>query len=401
MKILHILDHSIPLHSGYAFRTLAILRQQQRLGWRTLQLTSAKHLGAEAEVEMIDGCTFYRTPLIGGWLNRMPLLDQCLIVIGLQRRLAWLAKRERPDILHAHSPALTGIAALAVARKLRIPLVYECRAFWEDAAVDHGKSRFGDSRYWLGRALETYVFRRADAVVAICEGLRQDIVARGVDPAKVLVAPNAVDAERFEFGRPADSALLSRWQLSGTTVLGFFGSFYAYEGLSLLLDALSEIVERRPDIRLLLAGGGPEQAAIEAKIAELRLADRVLLLGRLPHHEIDRYYRLVDVLVYPRISSRLTELVTPLKPLEAMAQGRIVLASDVGGHRELIRDGETGYLFKADDKSALAAKLLAVVDDRRQWPRILTTARQFVERERTWQATGEVYRRIYRQLMAK
>lgn len=401
MKILHILDHSIPLPSGYAFRTLAILREQVRLGWQTIQLTSAKHADAGAEVEVVDGFTFYRTAAIGGWLARLPLLNQWLVIQGLQQRLNGLAEREQPDVLHAHSPALTGIASLMVARKRRIPVVYECRAFWEDAAVEHGKSKFGDWRYRLGRALESYVFRRADAVAAICQGLREDIVARGVDSSKVFVVPNAVDVERFAFGRPPDDELHAQLQLQNMTVLGFFGSFYAYEGLSLLLEALSDIVARRPGIRLLLAGGGPEQAAIQAKIAELKLGEQVLLLGRLPHQQIERYYSLVDVLIYPRLSSRLTELVTPLKPLEAMAQGRIVLASDVAGHRELIRDGETGYLFKADDRAALATKILAVLDERGQWPGILTAARQYVASERTWQAAGEVYRRIYRQVMAK
>ena len=92
----------------------------------------------------------------------------------------------------------------------------------------------------------------------------------------------------------------------------------------------------------------------------------------------------IAVLVYPRLPMRLTELVTPLKPLEAMALGRILVASDVGGHRELIRHGETGFLFRAGDAVALAAAIDEILLRRPSWPQILEYARRFVERERTW-----------------
>ena len=189
----------------------------------------------------------------------------------------------------------------------------------------------------------------------ICEGLRSDIAARGIPADKVTVIPNAVDIDNFEPGGTPDAALKARLGLDGATVLGFIGSFYAYEGLDLLLAALPALLQHRPDLRVLLVGGGPQEAALKAQAQQLGVADKVVFTGRVPHAEVQRYYDLVDVLAYPRHSMRLTELVTPLKPLEAMAQGRLLVASDVGGHKELIRDGETGMLFQAGSADALAA----------------------------------------------
>lgn len=395
MKILHILDHSIPLHSGYTFRTRAILEQQRKLGWETFHVTSAKHHLQSAEVEVVDGLTFYRSALPKWLLAKLPLLNQWAIVDSLARRLDEIIPHIKPDILHAHSPALNGLAALKVAKKYQLPLVYECRAFWEDAAVDHGTTHQGSLRYRLTKALETYVFKRADAVTTICEGLRGDIIGRGVEPSKITVIPNAVDIDKFTYGESADPDLLAQLNLTGKVVLGFIGSFYAYEGLLLLLDALPDIIKQQPDVRLLLVGGGPQQTAIEQKVQALSLQDWVILPGRVPHDHVQLYYNLVDVFVYPRLSMRLTDLVTPLKPLEAMAQGRILVASDVGGHHELIKDGETGYLFKAGDKLALAQTVLSALSQREQWEQIRQAGRRYVEEERNWRRSVESYTDVY------
>ena len=400
MKILHILDHSIPLHSGYTFRTRAILEQQRKLGWQTFHVTSAKHQPASAEQETVDGLTFYRSATPRGLMATLPLFNQWAIVQSLAQRLDEIVPQIKPDILHAHSPALNGLAALKIARKYRLPLVYECRAFWEDAAVDHGTTEEGSLRYRLTKALETYVFKRADAVTTICEGLRGDIIHRGLDSAKIAVIPNAVDIDKFTFGETGDPKLQADLGLSGKILLGFIGSFYAYEGLLLLLDALPEIIRQQPDVRLLLVGGGPQQNQLEQKIQKLGLQNAVVMPGRVPHDQVQLYYNLVDIFVYPRLSMRLTDLVTPLKPLEAMAQGRVLVASDVGGHQELIHDGRTGYLFKAGDKSALAETVLTALNQRDQWNSIRLAGRRYVEVDRNWQASVARYVDIYTKLHA-
>ncbi|MDC8756860.1 TIGR04063 family PEP-CTERM/XrtA system glycosyltransferase [Janthinobacterium fluminis] len=398
MRILHILDHSAPLHSGYAFRTLAILRQQRAFGWSTTQLTSAKHGPVDAAEQHVDGWHFYRTAPATGWWSRLPLLGQIGVVRGLTRRLHQIATLIRPDILHAHSPSLNAIAALSVGRALGIPVVYEIRAFWEDAAVDHGTSRAGGLRYRLTRALENYALRRADAVTTICEGLRDALRARGVADDKITVIPNAVEPDDAA-PRGAAPQLAGALGLEGATVLAFIGSFYAYEGLALLLAALPQLLSARPALRLLLVGGGPQEAELRALAARLGVAAQVVFAGRIPHTEVGHYYQLADVLVYPRLAMPLTELVTPLKPLEALAHGRLVVASDVGGHRELIENGKTGILFAAGDARALAAAVGALLADSGSWPALRQAGRAYVERERNWSASVARYGPVYARLL--
>jgi len=225
--------------------------------------------------------------------------------------------------------------------------------------------------------------------------LRNDIIGRGVPAEKITVIPNAVDIDKFTYGEGADPGLVGSLGLTDKVVLGFIGSFYAYEGLLLLLDALPTIIQQQPNVRLLLVGGGPQQEQINRKINELGLQDWVVLPGRVPHQDVQRYYNLVDIFVYPRLAMRLTDLVTPLKPLEAMAQGRLLVASDVGGHHELIRNRETGYLFKAGDKTALAETVLAVLSEKERWEQIKLAGRRYVEEERNWQRSVERYSDLY------
>ncbi|MEJ2529212.1 MAG: glycosyltransferase, exosortase A system-associated [Gammaproteobacteria bacterium] len=398
MKILHILDHSIPLHSGYTFRTRAILEQQHALGWETAHVTSTKHTAESADDEIVDGLRFYRTRTFNGLLAKIPVLNQLDVVLSMNRRLNQIIAVERPDILHAHSPSLNGLAALMAGSRHGIPVVYECRAFWEDAAVDHGTSSEDGVRYRLTRALESYVFRRADAVTTICEGLKNDIISRGVAQDRITVIPNAVDIERFTIETIRDQGLIAELGLSGKTVLGFIGSFYAYEGLELLLKSLPQIVAKVPNARVLLVGGGPQQQELDSLVAKMGLSDTVVFTGRVPHDVVKNYYHLIDIFVYPRLSMRLTELVTPLKPLEAMAQGKLVLASDVGGHKELIRDGYNGRLFRAGSIDSLAQAVVDLVEQREQWETLKANGRSFIEQERTWSASVARYASIYREL---
>jgi PEP-CTERM/exosortase A-associated glycosyltransferase len=401
VRIMHILDHSIPLHSGYTFRTLSILKEQRALGFETDHITGPKQGPCGSPEEHVEGWHFFRTPHPGSLLAKAPALKQLTVIDRLTSRLLEAVRSAKPDILHAHSPALNAIAALRVGRKLGIPVVYEIRAFWEDAAVDHGTSTEWGIRYRLTRAMETYALRRADAVTTICEGLRSDIVARGIPQMKVTVIPNAVNIEDFNPGGKADPQLAKNLGLDRKVVLGFVGSFYAYEGLNVLLQALPTLLNKNSDIRVLLVGGGPQDTELKALARQLGIQDRVLFIGRVPHNEVQRYYNLIDVLVYPRLRMRLTDLVTPLKPLEAMAQGRLVVASDVGGHLELIEDGKTGILFEAGNPQALADKVLALLEAPAHWTMLRQAARHFVENERNWHSSVVRYRGIYNGLVKR
>jgi hypothetical protein len=398
MRILHILDHSLPLHSGYAFRTLALLREQRRLGWETLQLTTPKQGPCDADEEHVDGWTFHRTRLPAGAGGIRGYFRQ---MAATQARIEELVARLCPDILHPHSPVLNAIPALRAGRRLGRPVVYEMRASWEDAAVDHGATREGSLRYRLSRAMETWALRHADAVTTICEGLRRDFLVRGgIREDKVTVIPNAVDVDSFAYAPPAEPELRGQLGLVDCSVLGFAGSFYAYEGLDLLLDAVAGLLPSHPRLKVLLVGGGPQEAALRAQAARLGIAERVVFSGRVPHAEVQRYYGQIDLLCYPRKSMRLTDVVTPLKPLEAMAQGKLLVASDVGGHRELIRDGETGVLFRAGDVAALQSAIERLLAAPQDWERLRRAGRDFVERERTWAGSAARYQSVYERLLA-
>ncbi|WP_301003781.1 TIGR04063 family PEP-CTERM/XrtA system glycosyltransferase [Arsukibacterium sp.] len=397
LQVLHVFDHSVPLHSGYAFRSLAILQQQQRLNISTRQLTSSKHYLAGPAEEQIAGLTFHRTK--PGLLAKLPVLSQLDVISQLERQLTRMVKQQKPDIIHAHSPSLNALAAAKVAKRFNIPLVYEMRASWEDAAVSHGSCKEGDLRYRLGQYLEKKALRSADYVVTICQGLADQIAQWGVAKDRIAVVANAVDISAFNPVVSKDQELEHSLNLQGKTVLGFLGSFYRYEGLHILLDAFARLQPQHPDLRLLLVGGGLQEAALRAQAKDLNISDYIIFTGRVDHHTISRYYSLADMFIYPRQAIRLTEMVTPLKPLEAMAQQGLVVASDIGGHRELIRHNDTGILFEPDNPAQLAIVLDELLNNREDWPRIKQNGRNFVAQERTWQHTVAAILPVYQQVL--
>jgi len=395
VRVLHILDHSLPLHSGYTFRTRAILKAQQALGWEVMGVTGVRHSADGLDIEAVDGLTFHRfakpktawSPL-GEWLE----------VNALATRVDEVVRDWKPDVLHAHSPVLTALAAQRVADKHKLPLIYEIRAFWEDAAVGNGTGKERNLKYIATKAMETYACKRADAVAVICEGLRADLITRGIAADKIMVSPNGVDLELFGDPPPPDAALAAQLGLEGADVIGFIGSFYDYEGIDDLIAAMPLLARTHPKAHLLLVGGGPMEAALRAQAAESSVAKNIHFIGRVPHTEVERYYSLIDILAYPRKKMRLTDLVTPLKPLEAMAQRRLVAASDVGGHRELIEDGVTGTLFAPDDPAACAQALAQILADRGRWDAQRDVARTFVERDRNWLSNISRYEPVYHKL---
>lgn len=395
IKVLHVLDHSLPLHSGYTFRTRAILSIQHQMGIQTALITSSKHSenshGIDA-VETVDGLSFYRT--FPTFLSKLPVLNQLDVVLTLIRRIESLMLIEQPDIIHAHSPCLNGLAALHIGKKYKIPVLYEMRASWEDAAVSHGTCQENDLRYKISRALETYVLKRADHVTTICDGLKGDIQIRGVSPEKITVIPNAVNTDKFHPIQEKDMLLCSQLNLGSKKVLGFIGSFYEYEGLGLLLKAVAILKDECPDFHVLLVGGGQAENTLKALVSQLGISDRVTFTGRVNHSEVMKYYSLIDLLIYPRLPMRLTELVTPLKPLEAMAMGKPCIASDVGGHQELIADHEDGLLFKAGNLDNLVT-LLKTVYMQSDFTFLIKNGLEKVRQKRNWTVSVAPYQSIY------
>jgi len=401
MRILHVFDHSIPLHSGYTFRSYQILREQRALGYETLQVTGIKHLNPEGPEETVDGLKFYRTTSYNPLFSRLPVLNQYEVVRSLKACLRQILKAEKVDVIQAHSPMLNGMAAVAVGAEFNIPVLYEIRAFWEDAAVSHGTCREGDLRYRLTRDFETKVARRADAVTVICNGLKQDLVSRGIPADKITLIPNAVDTGKFSGPGVPDADLRERLGLTDSVVLGFIGSFYDYEGLDILLESLPIIRRDVANVKLLLVGGGPEEDRLKEIVAMLGMDKQVMFTGRVPHDKVQDYYNQVDVFVYPRKKMRLTDLVTPLKPLEAMAQHKLVAASDIGGHNELIEDGKTGVLFAPDSPTLLARKIVDLLQNRENWPAMIAEGRKYVEEVRNWKNSIANYPAIFNKIIEK
>ena len=397
-RVLHVLDHSLPLHSGYTFRTRAILAAQAAMGLDVRGITGLRHLADGPDREQADGLIFHRTR---GSAAGPPGLREWREITLLANAIVALARDWRPDLLHAHSPALCGKAALIAGKRLGIPVVYEIRAFWEDAAVSNGTGREGSLKYRLTRALENHVIAGADAVVTICLGLKDDLVARGVAADKIRICPNGVDLDLFGTAAPADRALAADIGLKPGPVIGFIGSFYDYEGLDDLIAAMPLLIEREPAAQLLLVGGGPMDAALRAQAAASSVSAAIHFTGRVPHRAVEQYYALIDVLAFPRKRSRLTDLVTPLKPLEAMAQGRLVAASDVGGHRELITKGLTGSLFAPDDPAACASALAGLLGDPASWDARRAAGRAHVAKRHDWAVNVQRYRDVYQAALGR
>jgi PEP-CTERM/exosortase A-associated glycosyltransferase len=314
-------------------------------------------------------------------------------------RIARLARDVEAELIHAHSPSLNGLAALRAGRRLRLPVVYEIRAFWEDSSVDQGKFQAGSLKYRLSQAVENWLLRRVDHVTVICEGIRRELLRRGHDDRKISLAPNGVDLDAFS--SPGNGCIRNRYGLQGSIVLGFIGSFYRYEGLDLLISAVEAMRETHPQLRLLLVGGGDVQDALHKQMREAHLDDRVIFAGSVPPSEVKDYYAAMDVLVYPRLPARITEFTTPLKPLEAMALRKCVVGSNVGGIAELIQDRQTGFLFRAGSRADLVQTLSKVIADPQGCLDVCEQAASWVRQTRQWPAIVSRYRAVYDRVLCR
>ncbi len=398
MKVLHVLEYSRPNISGYSLRSDAIIRHQRKIGITTKQLTSQRYQDFNALEEDVDGVVYQRTEKSTSFLTKIPFINYLFHINHLAKRIEKAVLSDKPDVIQTHSPMFNALAAVKIGKKYNIPVTYEVRALWEDAAVDTGKTQEGSFKYRMIKAIEHSAFQKADAISCICQGLKADLIKRGIPESKVFVTPNAVDIENFQPSYKRDSELEQSLNLIDKKVVAFVGTFFKYEGLSYAIEAMKTIAETRDNIHLLLVGAGNELDNLKQQVAEAKLEKLITFVGRVPFDEVNRYYSLADVMVFPRESIRLTELVTPLKPLESMAQFKPVIASDIGGHRELMIDGETGFLFPADDAQALANKITAIIDDKELLTKVSEAGLLYVQNERNWLNTAKQYLPVYQKL---
>lgn len=397
LTILHVLNHSHPYADGYAIRSAGIVDSQRRDGLNPVVLTSCIH---EPEFtknpEYYAGTAYHRIP--------SPSKDRSngnlTVVIGLLRHISRIYEKQRFDLIHAHSPSLCGLAALLFSLRRPVPFVYEVRAFWEDAAVDAKKCAVGSFRYRMERALETLILKRARAVTTIAEFLKKDIEKRRRTRGTVFLVPNGVDAEHFR-PIPPDERLLRELQIAPTDpVIGYIGSFYRFEGLHVLLHALHILNRRGIRYKAILVGGGEMEAEWRQLSSHLGLSD-VRFTGRVPHADVLRYYSIMNLCVYPRLKEQITDRVTPLKPLEAMAMGILVLGSNVGGIRELLGSETAGLLFPENDAEALAQLLCRILAAPSQYAKLASDGRILVEQKHSWDWHAQRYRQIYETALSK
>ena len=390
MKILHVLDVSWPVQRGYSIRGYYITKCQYQDGLVPIVLTSSRQYDDNRDVTH-EGISYYRTEGGKGLFSRVIILRELLQVFRLMKRIREIAVREKVDWIHAHSPVLWGIAAILAGRSIKKKVVYEIRAFWEDAAVDAGKYRENTLKYRTSQALETLLVKRADRVVAICEGIKQELIRRNVSEDKIVVVPNGVDTKKF-IPVAKSERLVKKYGLEEKIVCGFIGSMFNFEGLELLVDAASLLRLRCSNLRVLLIGEGERYRNIKNMVKSAGLEKMITVTGRVSHDQIDEYYSVIDIFVYPRISKRITELVTPLKPLEAMAMAKIVIASDVGGLKELVNDRENGYLFNAGNADALAKMIEEIVRSPEKRAETGLRARRLIEQQRNWEQLVKQYK---------
>jgi glycogen synthase len=408
MRIVHVLHRSVPATIGYAIRSREIVTKQRELGLEPVVVTSPSQaplglLDGEGS-EYIDGVRYFRscsgllppTKNLGdaSQLRSAARVVQNVLLFKMLRRVV---KAYRPDVIHAHSPFTCGLIGIAVGRRAHIPTVYEVRGIWEEThAIRHGTEQ-GALRYRIVRFLENRALKRADFCIVIGDSLRSEVISRGVPAARIEVVPNGVDTEALR-PSPPDAEVVRRLKLSGKTVFGYVGSFSAYEGLEILIHALEALAPQYPDLRLLLVGDGDLMPTLRRTAEERGVSDRVVFTGRVPFHEIPAYYSIFTFIVLPRQETRVTQTVTPLKPLEVMAAGKPLIASAIEGHREMVREGHNGLLFAPADVQDLVSKCEYLLRHKESAYDLSIRGRHWVEAERDWRSVIRRYLPVYERI---
>jgi len=401
-RVLHLVTNSLPHKSaGYTVRTHEIALAQRRLGLDPHVVTRfgfPVQQGAfdAAGQDVVDGIPYHRLLPRG----RFPWPEDRAMAANVDHAAA-LVERLRPAVLHAATKHVNGQVALALRERYGLPVVYEVRGFLEETWLSrHGDGGLGSERYELAREAETDCMRRADLVVTLGEIMKAEIAARGVPEDRILVVPNAVD-EGFLAPLPDRAPVRARLGLRPDDVaVGLISSFVGYEGIDVLLGAGRILLDRGAPVRLLLVGDGADRGALERLTDELGIRPATIFTGRVPFADVRDYYSALDVFVTPRLDVRVSHMVTPLKPIEAMGSALPLVASDVRALAELIQPGVTGLLAPPGDPERLADALTTLVYDPDLRHRLGRAGREWVSRDRTWSRNAQRYRDAYRALGA-
>ena len=395
-RVLHVLTNSLPhTRSGYAQRSHAILRAQAEAG---LQVSAVTRPGYPVQVgvpwaravDVVDGIEYHRlTP------SRLAQ-GQAARVRQHAALLLELVRTERPALLHTTTHYVNAMAVRAVAEACGIPWVYEVRGRLADTwAATRGPAATASPRYAAFTAREAQAARAADAVVTLGEGMRQTLVTEGVDPERIVLAPNAVDA-RFEAPPPSRATARQHLGLDPDgRYVGTVSSIVDYEGLDLLVRAVARLAPEHPRLRLRIVGDGVALPGLRVLAHRLGIADICEFPGRVAREDAVWHHSALDVFCVPRRDLPVTRAVTPMKSVEASALGRPVVASDLPALAELVEDGVTGELFRAEDLDAFVAALGRLLSRPEEAERLGRAGRDWALATRTWSSNVTRYRDLY------
>ncbi len=387
--LLYCLHQSVPhATNGYSTRSHGVAVGLQQAGWQVRATTrpgfpwdeGANCLNAGYHEAELEGVPY---AAIAGWNLATTPLDFYLAQAA--DHYVREAQTSGSEIIVAASNHITALPALMAARRLGLPFVYEVRGLWEVTQASTQSEWAGSERYELMRELEQQAAREADLIITLTEELAEELANWGVARERIVVVPNAVNAERFQPMAP-DAAIAKELNLKpGVPVIGYAGSAVAYEGLELLMEALAQLKQKGQAFTFVLVGDGKVIDTVKAKAKELDIEGECRFTGRVPFDQVPRYLSCMDIMPVPRLSSAVTEMVSALKPLEAMAMGKAVVLSDVSPHKTMAGpNGERASLFKKDSAEALSAALKQLIDNPEQRKRLGQAARTWIEQERTW-----------------
>lgn len=407
MKILHVLYQSFPHITGSSTRSRDILCAQMSLGVSTVVVTSPFQNG-EKDVDVLFGVKHYRTfnkridkptsEKDSGFISRFwRFLRFPYFVIFL----ASVVRKEKPDILHAHATFFCGLSAFIVGALCRKPVVYEVRSLWEQRILEQNPSVLARLQVWIISWLEGLSMKCADHVVVISSHLFQVAVSNGVPPDRISVIGNAVNLTYIEKLKASSDYDKKPFRSGSAIVFGYIGGLSAIEGLDLLIEGFGRLSAMGKDYRLIVFGGGVVEGSLRALAKSKSLAN-VEFRGVISSDCIAEAYKQVDVIVNPRRRLPICEIVTPLKPLEAVAFDCLFLGSDVGGIKELITDGEDGFLFEADNLESLVQAILRIVDlTELELKEFKDRAYKRLVKFRDWEYNGDKYLQLYTKLLSK
>lgn len=390
--IVHVLNKSLPEINGYTVRSAEIMKHQMEGGLHPIAVTKLGWPPGDQVQgwirlvhDQIDHYHLYDRHQTQ--LNKAPMSEY---FHAYANSFASLMKEIKPRLIHAASNFQNALPPLSVAKKMGIPSVYEVRGMWHYTQSSKTKGFENSERYRLHEKFELLCCTLADRIVTISESLQRHLLHLGVDSSKIHIIPNAVNIKEFH-PIPPNPELKEKYGLNGQRVVGFVGSIEGYEGLDFLIKAFAYLKEQQENFKLLIVGEGSALSRLQQLTATLKVEEMVVFVGKVPRNQVADYYSVIDICPFPRTKAKVCELVTPLKPYEAMAMGKIVMISDIPALREMVVEGQTGLVFKSEDAASLADCLIQA--DQHKY--VGQQAREWVVKNRNWHYLISKYKEVY------